>query len=61
MSAQYQDKNSITSRDLFKTISVITSVQNPKKPTDKLYHRPIYLDDSWGKSLENTNRFTKVT
>ena len=37
--AQYQDKNCITSRDLFKTSSGITAVQDLTKYADNVYHR----------------------
>ena len=37
--AQYQDKNCITSRDLFKTSSVITAVQHLTKYAGNVYHR----------------------
>ena len=37
---QNQDKNYITSSDLFKTISAITSAQYSTKHTGNMYHRP---------------------
>ena len=37
---QNQDKNYITSSDLFKTTSTITSAQYSTKHTGNMYHRP---------------------